>query len=100
MNTKISVIAPVYNVEKYLRHCIDSILAQTFINFELFLIDDGTKGKSGVFGDEYARKDERVRALHHENGGVSSERNLGFDNTLGEQIGFVDGDEVVLYEAF
>ena len=76
MNPKISVIVPVYNVEKYLRRCIDSILAQAFTDFELLLIDDGSKDKSGEICDEYAVKDKRVRVFHKENGGVSSARNL------------------------
>lgn len=92
---KISVIVPVYNVEKYLRRCIDSILAQTFTGFELLLIDDGSKDKSGEICDEYAKKDSRVRVFHKENGGVSSARNLGLDNALGEWVCFVDADDSV-----
>ena len=71
-NPKISVIVPVYNAEKYLRRCVDSILAQTFNDFELLLIDDGSKDSSGEICDEYARMDERVRVWHKKNGGVSS----------------------------
>lgn len=67
MSPKISVIVPVYNVEKYLHRCIDSILAQTFTDFELLLIDDGSKDKSREFCDEYTRKDERVSVFHKEN---------------------------------
>ena len=66
---KISVIVPVYNVEKYLHRCVDSILSQTFTDFELLLIDDGSKDKSGVICDEYAQKDKRVRVFHKQNGG-------------------------------
>lgn len=76
-NPKVSVIVPVYNVEKLLQRCIDSILAQTFTDFELFLIDDGSKDKSGVICDEYAEKDARIRVFHKQNGGVSSIRNFG-----------------------
>ena len=94
-NPKISVIVPVYNAEKYLRRCIDSILAQTFTDFELLLIDDGSKDKSGEICDEYARKDNRVRVFHKENGGVSSARNLGLDNAQGEWICFCDADDWV-----
>ena len=94
-NPKISVIVPVYNVEQYLHRCIDSILAQTFTDFELLLIDDGSKDRSGEICDEYAGKDERVRVFHKENGGVSSARNLGIDNAKGEWISFVDGDDVI-----
>lgn len=74
---KISVIVPVYNTEKYLRRCVDSILAQTFTDFELLLIDDGSKDCSGAICDEYAAMDSRVRVFHQLNGGVSSARNYG-----------------------
>lgn len=77
MIPKISVIVPVYNVEKYLYRCIDSILAQTFTDFEVLLIDDGSKDKSGEICDEYAKKDIRVKVFHKENGGVSSARQYG-----------------------
>lgn len=89
----ISIIVPVYNAEKYLHRCIDSILSQMFTDFELLLIDDGSKDKSGVICDEYAVKDSRVRVFHKENGGVSSARNLGLDNARGEWIGLVDSDD-------
>ena len=92
---KISVIVPVYNTEKYLHRCIDSILAQTFTDFELLLIDDGSKDNSGAICDEYAAKDSRVRVFHKENGGVSSARNLGLDNVRGEWVTFVDSDDWV-----
>ena len=77
----ISVIIPVYNTEKYLRRCIDSILAQTYKDFEMLLIDDGSKDSSGAICDEYAEKDARVRVFHKENGGVSSARNLAVSYT-------------------
>lgn len=93
--SKISVIVPVYNVEKYLPRCIDSILAQTFTNFELLLIDDGSKDRSGEICEEYAKKDPRIRVFHKENGGVSSARNLGLDNAKGEWICFADSDDKV-----
>ena len=93
---KISVIVPVYNAEKYLHRCIDSILSQTFTDFELLLIDDGSKDGSGAICDEYAAKDNRVRVFHKENGGVSSARNLGLDNACGEWVTFVDADDYVL----
>ena len=92
---KISVIVPVYNAEKYLHRCIDSILSQTFTDFELLLIDDGSKDGSGAICDEYAAKDNRVRVFHKENGGVSSARNLGLDNACGEWVTFVDADDYV-----
>ena len=94
-NPKISVIVPVYNVEKYLHRCIDSILAQTYTDFELLLINDGSKDNSGIICDEYAAKDNRVRVFHKENGGVSRARNLGLDNAKGEWIAFIDSDDWV-----
>ena len=96
---KISVIVPVYNTEKYLHRCVDSILAQTFTDFELLLIDDGSTDGSGAICDEYAQKDSRVRVFHKENGGVSSARNLGLDNARGEWISFVDSDDWIEYSS-
>lgn len=90
---KISVIVPVYNVEKYLPRCIDSILAQTFTDFELLLIDDGSTDNSGEICDEYAKNDRRIRVFHKENGGVSSARNTGLINAKGEWVCFVDSDD-------
>lgn len=89
----VSIIVPVYNAEKYLNRCIDSILSQTMTDFELLLIDDGSKDNSGRICDEYAAKDVRVRAFHKPNGGVSSARNLGLDNAKGKWITFVDADD-------
>ena len=94
-NPKISVIVPVYNAEQYLHRCVDSILAQTFPDFELLLIDDGSKDRSAEICDEYAWKDERVRVFHKENGGVSSARNLGLDKAKGEWVSFVDADDII-----
>ena len=91
----ISVIVPVYNTEKYLRRCIDSVLAQTYQDFELLLIDDGSKDSSGAICDEYAAQDTRVRVFHKENGGVSSARNVGLDNAQGIWIAFADSDDYV-----
>lgn len=92
---KISVIIPVYNVEKYLHRCIDSILAQTFTDFELLLIDDGSKDNSGKICDEYAEKDKRIRVFHKENGGASIARNVGIEYCIGEYIIFVDSDDYI-----
>lgn len=91
----ISVIVPVYNSEKYLHRCIDSILSQTFTDFELLLINDGSKDQSSMICNEYARKDSRIRVFHKENGGVSSARNVGLDNAKGEWVVFVDSDDWV-----
>lgn len=92
---KVSVIIPVYNAEKYLRKCLDSVLNQAFEDFEVLLINDGSTDKSGEICDEYALKDKRIRVFHKENGGVSSARNLGLDNAKGEWITFVDSDDRV-----
>lgn len=96
MSDLISIIVPVYKVEKYLHRCVDSILAQTYNNIELLLIDDGSPDNSGMICDEYAEKDSRVRVFHKPNGGVSSARNLGLREAKGEYIGFVDSDDYVL----
>ena len=92
---KVSVIVPVYKVEKYLPACIESILAQTFTDFELILVDDGSPDSSGKICDYYAARDSRIRVFHKENGGVSSARNLGIDNARGKWISFVDSDDWV-----
>ena len=91
----ISIIVPVYNVEKYLYRCIDSILAQTYTDFELLLIDDGSKDKSGLICDEYAKKDSRIKVFHKENGGVSTARNIGLQYAQGEWLAFIDADDYV-----
>jgi len=90
---KISVIVPVYNVEKYLRECVDSVLAQTFKDFELILVDDGSPDNSGKICDEYAAKDSRVRVFHKTNGGVSSARNFGIKESRADYIAFLDSDD-------
>ena len=97
---KVSVIVPVYKAEKYLRKCVDSILAQTFRDFEVLLVDDGSPDKSGEICEEYAKKDPRVRVFHKENGGVSSARNKGIDEARGEWITFVDADDWLSLETF
>ena len=91
----ISVIVPVYKVEQYLHRCIDSILSQSFSDFELILVDDGSPDNCGKICDEYAAKDSRVRVFHKPNGGVSSARNLGLDNARGEWVTFIDSDDYV-----
>lgn len=96
----ISVIVPVYNVEKYLSQCIESILNQTFNNLELILIDDGSTDNSGEICDEYAIKDNRIRVIHKENGGISSARNTGLNATKGDYIAFVDSDDYIAMDMF
>ena len=95
----ISIIVPIYNAEKYLHCCVDSILAQTFLDFELILINDGSKDASGKICDEYAQKDARIRVFHKENGGGASARNLGIENAIGEWIIFVDSDDFIPFGA-
>lgn len=90
---KLSVIVPVYNTEKYLRECIDSILAQTFTNFELILVDDGSTDGSGAICDEYAGKDPRVQVIHQQNSGATVARRKGASHARGEYIAFVDSDD-------
>ncbi len=92
---QISVIVPVYKVEPYLHQCVNSVLAQTFTDFELILVDDGSPDNCGAICDEYAEKDSRVRVIHKENGGVSSARNAGLDAAAGNYICFVDSDDTI-----
>lgn len=91
----ISVIIPVYKAEKYLHRCVDSLLIQTFLDFEVLLIDDGSPDSSGNICDEYARKDSRIRVFHKENGGVSSARQCGVNHALGEYTIHADPDDWV-----
>ena len=91
----ISVIVPVYKVEEYLPACIRSILRQTYRDFELILVDDGSPDRCGEICDEFAMKDKRIRVIHQENGGVSRARNVGIDLARGEWIAFVDSDDLI-----
>lgn len=91
----ISIIIPVYKVEKYLPDCLDSLLAQTYRNFELLLVDDGSPDNCWEIMQQYAQKDSRIRVFQKENGGVSSARNFGLDRANGDYIGFVDSDDTV-----
>ncbi len=92
-NVLISVIVPVYNVEQYLSRCVDSILAQTYENLEIILVDDGTPDSSGAICDTYAAVDPRIQVIQKENGGLSSARNAGIAIAKGEYLGFVDSDD-------
>lgn len=95
-NSKLlSVIVPVYKAEKYLHRCVDSIIAQTWSNLEIILVDDGSPDNSGAICDEYAARDSRIRVIHKPNGGVSSARNAGIDAATGEYIAFVDSDDYI-----
>lgn len=91
----ISVVVPVYKVEKYIHQCINSILNQTYKNLELILIDDGSPDTCGEICDDYSRKDTRVRVIHKKNGGLSDARNAGIDIAKGEYITFIDSDDYV-----
>ena len=95
MNELISIIVPIYNVEKYLRQCLDSILNQTYQNFECLLINDGSPDNSADICREYVEKDSRFRYFEKENGGVSSARNLGIEHSKGQYITFIDSDDWV-----
>ena len=92
---EVSIIVPVYQVEKYIRQCIDSILAQTFTDFELILVDDGSKDRSGQICDEYAGMDKRVKVIHQKNSGVAAARNSGITCANGNYLCFVDADDWV-----
>ena len=102
MNRKplLSVIVPVYNVEKFLARCVDSVLVQTYSNLEVILVDDGAKDASGAICDAYAANDPRVTVIHKENGGLSSARNAGLDAAKGEYIAFVDSDDWLTPDAY
>ena len=89
----ISIIVPVYNVEKFIHRCINSILAQTYADFELILVDDGSIDNSALICDDYVKKDERVKVIHKDNGGVSSARNAGIKISIGTWICFLDADD-------
>lgn len=89
----ISIIVAVYNIKEYLPRCIDSVLAQTYENLEVILVDDGSTDESGKICDGYAERDKRIQVIHKENGGLSDARNAGLDAAAGTYIGFVDGDD-------
>lgn len=93
MNPIISVIIPIFNVEKYLKRCVDSIINQTYKNLEIILVDDGSTDECPGICDDYAKKDGRIKVIHKENGGLSDARNAGMKTASGEYIGFVDSDD-------
>lgn len=96
---KISIIIPMYNVEKYLRRCLDSVLNQTFQNWQAICVDDGSPDNSGIIADEYAARDKRFVVIHKKNGGVSSARNIGLKHARGEYIMFLDSDDCLHHQA-
>lgn len=91
----VSIIVPVYNTEKYLRQCVESVLTQTYSDWELILVDDGSFDGSEIICDEYARSDSRIRAIHRPNGGLSVARNTGLDYAQGEWLSFLDSDDLL-----
>ena len=95
MKPLISIIVPVYNVEMYLAKCVDSILAQTYTNLEIFLVNDGSFDCCGKLCDEYAKEDKRIKVIHKKNGGLSDARNVAIDVATGEFITFIDSDDYV-----
>lgn len=96
----ISVIVPVYKVERYIHRCVDSILNQTFWDYELFLVDDGSPDNCGKICDEYATKDSRIYVIHKENGGLSDARNVAIDKAKGDYLTFVDSDDYIAENHF
>ena len=94
-NQLISIIVPIYNVEKYLKECIESIINQTYKNIEIILVDDGSPDNCGIICDEYSQKDKRIIVIHKENGGLSDARNKGIDIAKGDYLTFIDSDDFV-----
>lgn len=93
MDIKFSIVVPVYNVERYLKYCLDSIINQTYKNLEIILVDDGSTDKSGEVCDVFQEKDSRIKVIHKKNGGLSSARNIGIDNATGDYLTFIDSDD-------
>lgn len=100
MNPRLSIIVPVYNAELFIDRCVDSILRQTFSDFELILVDDGSRDKSLFKCEQWSINDSRVRVFHKENGGVSSARNMGLESARGEWIAFVDSDDWIALDMY
>lgn len=93
MSPKVSIVVPIYKVERYLSECVDSLISQTLTDIEIILVDDGSPDKSGEIADEYANKDSRIKVVHQENTGLGPARNSGMRVATGEYIGFVDSDD-------
>lgn len=95
MSEKVSVIVPIYKVEKYLEACVDSIIGQTYDNLEIILVDDGSPDRCGAICDSYLEKDSRIKVIHKDNGGLSDARNAGIDIATGDYYYFVDSDDIL-----
>lgn len=95
MDNLVSVIVPIYNTEKYLENCINSILNQSYKNLEIILVDDGSTDNSGKIADEFAKKDQRIKVIHQKNAGQSAARNVGIRQANGDYISFVDSDDEI-----
>ena len=97
-NDLISVVIPIYKVEKYLNKCINSVICQTYTNIEIILVDDGSPDNCGIICDDFAKTDKRIKVIHKENGGLSDARNVGIENATGKYITFIDSDDYVELE--
>ena len=95
MTDLITIIVPIYNVEKYINKCIDSILSQTYSNIEIILVDDGSPDNCGIICDQYASMDNRIKIIHKLNGGLSDARNVGLDIATGKYVTFIDSDDYI-----
>lgn len=100
MAVLLSIVVPVYDVEQYLPRCIDSILKQSFTDFELILVNDGSPDNCPIICDEYADKDDRIKVIHKENGGLSDARNTGINKARGKYISFIDSDDFIVENAY
>jgi len=96
---RLSVVVPVYNVEEFLEPCLDSLLAQTFTDYEVVMVDDGSTDGSAAIAQRYVDRDPRLKLVHQENGGLSKARNTGTDHATGELLVFLDSDDMLLPEA-
>ena len=97
---RLSIVIPVYNVERYLGECLDSVLAQTFGDYEVIVVNDGSTDGSAALAEDFARRDPRFRLVHQENGGLSKARNTGIDVATGEYMAFLDSDDALPPDAY
>lgn len=98
-NPKVTVVLPIYNVEKYLNRCIQSVVNQSYNNLEIILVDDGSTDRSGTLCDEWEKKDSRIRVIHKKNAGLGEARNSGIDSSTGQYICFFDSDDYIRLDA-